>query len=120
MLRKFKITIDGKEYLVETEEIDAAGQSITTAPVAAAVPPVTTEAASAAASVETPTTPAPAPAATGDTTNALLAPMPGTVIKLLVKPGDTVTENQPLLVLEAMKMENEVVAAHAGTVGQFC
>ncbi len=46
------------------------------------------------------------------------APMPGTVTKILVKDGDAVTENQPLMILEAMKMENEIVAPKAGTIGQ--
>lgn len=45
--------------------------------------------------------------------------MPGTVIKILVAPGDQVVENQPLLVLEAMKMENEIVADRAGQVSQI-
>lgn len=44
------------------------------------------------------------------------APMPGTVLKILVNEGDSVQENQPVLVLEAMKMENEIVASQTGTV----
>jgi propionyl-CoA carboxylase alpha chain len=42
--------------------------------------------------------------------------MPGCVVRVLVEPGDTVTAGQPLLVLEAMKMEHTVQAPHAGTV----
>ena len=42
--------------------------------------------------------------------------MPGTILKILVNVGDAVTENQPLMILEAMKMENEIVAGSAGTV----
>ena len=42
--------------------------------------------------------------------------MPGTILKLLVKEGDAVKANQALMILEAMKMENEVVAAQDGTV----
>jgi biotin carboxyl carrier protein len=45
------------------------------------------------------------------------APMPGKVVKLLVKPGDTVAARQGVVVVEAMKMENELRAARAGTVG---
>ena len=78
MLRKFKIAIDGKEYLVEMEEIGGVQQPVQ-APVAA-------------------------------------APMPGTILRELVNIGDEVKENQPLMILEAMKMENEVVANHAGKV----
>lgn len=44
------------------------------------------------------------------------SPMPGTILKVLVNVGDVVQENQPLLILEAMKMENEIVASTAGTV----
>ena len=117
MLRKFKITIDGKEYLVEMEEI---GGTPTTTPVvaqtvAAPEPPVVTATpapAAAPASPQVASTPA-------DAATAMEAPMPGTIIKILVAPGDVVTENQPLLVLEAMKMENEIVANKAGTVGQL-
>ncbi|GAV18796.1 acetyl-CoA carboxylase biotin carboxyl carrier protein subunit [Lacticaseibacillus paracasei] len=111
MLRKFKITIDGKTYLVEMEEIGGA-PAAQPAPTAPATP----------AATPTPATPAaPAPAApvapTGEG-EVVTAPMPGTVTKILVKDGDTVTENQPLMILEAMKMENEIVAPKAGTIGQ--
>lgn len=111
MLRKFKITIDGKTYLVEMEEIGGA-PAAQPAPAAPATP----------AATPTPATPAaPAPAApvapTGEG-EVVTAPMPGTVTKILVKDGDTVTENQPLMILEAMKMENEIVAPKAGTIGQ--
>ena len=46
----------------------------------------------------------------------LTAPMPGKVVKLLVKEGDTVTEGQPLLIMEAMKMQNELRAMSEGVV----
>ena len=93
MLRKFKIAIDGKEYLVEMEEIGGVQQPVQ-APVAAAPA-------------------APVSAASGD---AMTSPMPGTILRVLVNIGDEVKENQPLMILEAMKMENEVVANHAGKV----
>lgn len=107
MLRKFKIAIDGKEYLVEMEEIGGVQQPVQ-APVAAApAAPVAAPAEQAAAAA------APVSAASGD---AMTAPMPGTILRLLVNIGDEVKENQPLMILEAMKMENEVVANHAGKV----
>lgn len=115
MLRKFKITIDGKEYLVEMEEIGGAATAAVAAPVAQPAP--------VASAAPVATTPQPAsaaaPAATGDTQDAMKAPMPGMIIKMLVAPGDEVKENQPLLVLEAMKMENEIVANKAGTVAEI-
>ena len=111
MLKKFKITIDGKTYLVEMEEIGGAPAD-QPGPAAPATP----------AATPTPATPAaPAPAApvapTGEG-EVVTAPMPGTVTKILVKDGDAVTENQPLMILEAMKMENEIVTPKAGTIGQ--
>lgn len=106
MLRKFKINIDGKEYLVEMEEIGGVPQAIASAPVQAA--PV-----AAAPQAEAPAAPVASSAAGAD---AMTSPMPGKILKVLVNVGDKVTENQPLMILEAMKMENEVVAAKAGTV----
>ena len=109
MLRKFKITIDGKTYLVEMEEIGGA-PAAQPAPAAPAATPTPAPAAPAA--------PAPAaPVAPTGEGEVVTAPMPGTVTKILVKDGDAVTENQPLMILEAMKMENEIVAPKAGTIG---
>jgi biotin carboxyl carrier protein len=54
--------------------------------------------------------------ASGGGDKTLKAPMPGRVVRVLAKPGDAVTAGQPLLVLEAMKMENEVKAKASGTV----
>ncbi|WP_321433469.1 acetyl-CoA carboxylase biotin carboxyl carrier protein subunit [Trichococcus flocculiformis] len=111
MLRKFKIAIDGKEYLVEMEEIGGVQQPVQ-APVAAAPAAPAPAAAPAEQAAPAPVA-APVSAASGD---AMTAPMPGTILKVLVNIGDEVKENQPLMILEAMKMENEVVANHAGKV----
>lgn len=110
MLRKFKIAIDGKEYLVEMEEIGGVQQPVQ-APVAAA--PAAPAAPAAAPTEQAAPAAAPVSAASGD---AMTAPMPGTILRVLVNIGDEVKENQPLMILEAMKMENEVVANHAGKV----
>ena len=104
MLRKFKIKVDGQEYQVEMEEIGAVAAPAPVAPVAAPAAP-------AAPAVEA--APAPATPAGAD---AMPSPMPGNILRILVNVGDTVTENQPLMILEAMKMENEIVAAKAGVV----
>lgn len=111
MLRKFKITIDGKEYLVEMEEI---GASPAPAPVAAPAPVEAPNPAPAAPPAEAPAPVAAPSAPAGD--EAIKAPMPGTILKVLVNVGDQVSQNQPIMILEAMKMENEIVAPAAGTV----
>ena len=54
----------------------------------------------------------------GNGSKRIVAPMPGRVIKVLVKPGDEVAARQPLVVVEAMKMENELRASGAGTVAE--
>ncbi|MGG5343644.1 acetyl-CoA carboxylase biotin carboxyl carrier protein subunit [Enterococcus sp. AZ192] len=113
MLRKFKISIDGKEYLVEMEEVGGVPQAPVVAPTAPAAAPVaeaTPTPAPASAEQTAPTTSSPAGS------DAMPSPMPGTILKILVNVGDTVQENQPLMILEAMKMENEIVAGKAGTV----
>ncbi|AYO47730.1 TPA: acetyl-CoA carboxylase biotin carboxyl carrier protein subunit [Streptococcus mutans] len=109
MLRKFKISIDGKEYLVEMEEISESS-------VPAATPITSTTENTRAASDQKQQSQTPSPAATASAANTMPAPMPGTILKVLVNVGDTVSENQPLMILEAMKMENEIVAGMAGTV----
>lgn len=117
MLRKFKISIDGTQYLVEMEEVGAPQ------PTPADAVPAPAAAAPAPAPVPAPAPapePAPAPAAPAAAGSfAQTAPMPGTILDIHVKVGDTVAANQPVMVLEAMKMENEVVAEQAGTIASI-
>lgn len=103
MLRKFKISIDGKAYLVEMEEVGGS-------PVAVQTPIVTQTEVPSVAEAEVAVSPADV---SGE---AMTSPMPGTIIKILVNVGDEVKENQPLMILEAMKMENQVVATKNGKV----
>lgn len=122
MLRKFKISIDGTQYLVEMEEVGAPTPTpadAAPAPVAAPAPAPAPAAAPAPAPAAepAPAPAAPAPAAAGS--YAQTAPMPGTILDIHVKVGDTVTANQPVMVLEAMKMENEVVAEKDGVVASI-
>ncbi len=114
-MRKFVINVNGKSYDVEVEEIRngvAVPTPVVSAPVAAPV-----QAAPVAAPAPQ-TAPAPAaPKATGTAGSVKIeAPMPGNILKVNVKVGDTVSEGQSVVVLEAMKMENEIVAPSAGTV----
>ncbi|MCH4169744.1 MAG: biotin/lipoyl-binding protein [Lactobacillus sp.] len=116
MLRKFKIKIDGNEYEVEMEELTPTPQAAPIAPAAPAEPTAPAPQAAAPAQPAAPT-PAPAPAASGTGAGTpVKAPMPGNILDIKVKVGDTVTEGQTLLILEAMKMENEIVAPQAGVV----
>lgn len=115
MLRKFKISIDGKEYLVEMEEIGGSAPQVpvvSQAPVAPTTPV-------APASPEPPKVPVATSPVSSDV-EPLVAPMPGNILKLLVNVGDSVQENQPVMILEAMKMENEIVAHRSGVVKQLC
>ena len=100
MKKIYKVKVNGKTYQVELQGIDEVATK--DAPVAAA----STAAAPAAA----------APAATGEG-KALPSPIQGTVVDVKVKSGDTVKKGQVLLIIEAMKLENEVVAPVAGVVG---
>ena len=116
MLRKFKIKIDGTEYLVEMEELTEPGAA--PAPVAAPVVPAPAPAAPAPAApapAPAPAAPAPAPAAPAGA-DAQTAPMPGKILELKHNVGDVVAQNDCVLVLEAMKMENAIVAERAGTI----
>lgn len=119
MLRKFKISIDGTQYLVEMEEVGATQPTPADAVPAPAAPAPAPAPAPAAAPAPAPE-PAPAPAAPAVAGSfAQTAPMPGTILDIHVKVGDTVAANQPVMVLEAMKMENEVVAEQAGTIASI-
>lgn len=113
MLRKFKIKIDGTEYLVEMEELTEPGTA--PAPVAAPVTPAPAPAPSALAAPAPAPAPAPSSAAPAGA-DAQTAPMPGKILELKHNVGDVVAQNDCVLVLEAMKMENAIVAERAGTI----
>ena len=108
---KYKITLNGRTYEVEVNNGEAVllDEYEAVAPVAA---PVAAPAAAPAAAA-----PAAAPAVTG-AGEAVNAPMPGTILKVNVSQGQAVKEGDVLCVLEAMKMENEIMAPKAGTVTQ--
>ena len=112
---KYKVTLNGRVYEVEVEAGKAMlldeYEAIAPAPVAAPV-----AAAPAAAPVAAPAAAA-APVVTG-AGEAVSAPMPGTILKVNVTQGQAVKEGDVLCVLEAMKMENEIMAPKAGTVTQ--
>lgn len=111
----YKITLNGRTYEVEVEEGKAMllNEYEAIAPVAA--PVAAPAAAPAAAATEAAAAPAAAPAVVGNGT-PVNAPMPGTILSVNVTVGQKVTAGTLLCVLEAMKMENEILAPCDGTV----
>ena len=112
---KYKVTLNNRVYEVEVEqgeamlvdeyELKAPAAAAPAAPVAAAAP-----------------TAAPAAAPAGGALAAgevIKSPMPGNILKILVSQGQQVKEGETLIILEAMKMENEIVATRAGSVAQI-
>ena len=107
-MKNYRITVNGTSYDVSVEEL-AGGVDPVAAPVAAA--PVAAPAAA----------PAPAPAAksAGAGSIKVASPMPGKILDVKANVGDAVKKGQVILILEAMKMENEVVAPEDGTVASI-
>ncbi len=101
-MRNFIITVDGKRYEVEVEEVGAASAApAPSAPVAPAAPAAPVPA---------------APSAAKESGAKVLAPFPGLIKNLLCENGAAVRKDQPILVLEAMKMDNDITAPCDGTV----
>ena len=108
-MKKFNIKVNGTSYEVEVEEEKVAGAA--PAPKAAAAP-----AAPKAAAPAAPAAPAKAAVSAGAGEASVNAPMPGKIVKVLVSEGQKVNSGDVLLILEAMKMQNEIAATQAGTV----
>ena len=97
-MRKYRVTVNGTVYEVELEEITGAVPAAAPAPAA-----------------EKPAAPVPAaPAGEGE---RITSPMPGTILAVNVTPGQSVKKGDVLMVLEAMKMENEIMCPRDGVVG---
>ena len=124
-MKEFKYTIDGKEYKVQIEDVEGNIADVTVNGEAFKVEMeqeaepekkkvVLGHPAAEAEEGET------ASAANVNTANALKAPLPGVVTKILVKEGQGVKKGETVLVLEAMKMENNITAEADGTVTGIC
>ena len=114
---KYKVTLNNRVYEVEVEQGEAmlVDEYDLKAP-AAAAPAVV---AAAPAPVVAAPAPAAAPAAGLVAGTAVKCPMPGNILKIKVAQGQKVNEGDVLMILEAMKMENEIVATCSGTVAQI-
>ncbi len=96
-MKKYRVTVNGTAYEIELEELTGAAP----APAAATAAPI----------------PAPAPAAAAPAGGEqVTSPMPGTILSINVAAGDTVKRGQVLMILEAMKMENEIMCPCDGKV----
>lgn len=114
-MKRYNVNVNGKMYQVEVEEVGGFSAPVSQpAPVAQAAPapvaqaPVSQPAPAAEA--------APAPTSSGPVAGAMSAPMPGTILDIKVSEGQSVKTGDVLVVLEAMKMENEIVAPSDGKV----
>ena len=95
-MKKYRVTVNGTAYEIELEELTGAAP----APAAATAAPA----------------PAPAPAAAPAGGEQVTSPMPGTILSINVAAGDTVKRGQVLMILEAMKMENEIMCPCDGKI----
>jgi len=108
---KYIVTLNGKNYEVDVTKTDAVITSVS--PVASAAP----VAPAAPAAPAAPVAPAAPAAPTADGTK-VTSPMPGNILAVNVSAGQAVKEGDVMFILEAMKMENEIVAPASGTVKQ--
>lgn len=108
-MKNYKITVNGKAYDVAVEEVGASAAPA--APAAAAVP----EAPKAA-----PEAPKAEPKTSGSEGSVIIAaPMPGKILNVKAEAGKAVKKGEVMFILEAMKMENEIVASEDGTVASI-
>ncbi len=107
---KYVVTVNGEKYEVEVERVDGKSASLSRKPMERG----------AKTRVETVRESEPvvaaAPAASTGGAGAVVSPMPGVILDIKVKEGDSVSEGQTVIILEAMKMENEIVSEFTGTV----
>ena len=105
-MKKYRVTVNGTTYEVDVEQVGGevtAANPVNSAPVAPAQAPVAKQ----------------APTVSGNG-EKVAAPMPGTIMKVNVTAGSTVKKGDSLLVLEAMKMENDIAAPCDGTIASVC
>ena len=137
MMRRYTLDIGNREFVIDVQEVDAdqfevtvgnesyavtltgeqamGGTIVPTASASKAAP-----AASAPSAPKAVQAPAARKPASGGGKGALKAPMPGVILEVSVKAGDTVTRGQQVAILDAMKMHNVIGAPRAGTIAEVC
>lgn len=122
-MKRFRITVNGKEYEVGVEEIRDGQGTVSAVSAAAPAPapqPVAKAPVTQAPAAAKPAAPAAAPKAAAKGGNGLVtAPMPGVISEILVKEGQSVKRGEVLLMLEAMKMQNEIMAPYDAEVAEI-
>ncbi|MBT8362506.1 MAG: acetyl-CoA carboxylase biotin carboxyl carrier protein subunit [Desulfobacterales bacterium] len=116
-MRQFRVLVNGNEYKVAIEELQetSASAPAITAPPEQAKPPAPKpipQSKSTAASN-------PKPDANDEASGIITAAMPGTILEVKAAEGDTVVRGEALLILEAMKMENEIMAPCDGVISEI-
>lgn len=106
-MKEYKVKVNGNEYKVEIEEVGGTITNVSAAPVQAAAPQTSAPRPAAAS----------APAAAGGT--KVTSPLPGVILDVAVKEGDSVKKGDKVVVLEAMKMENVIEATADGVVKEI-
>lgn len=114
-MKKFKVTVNGKAYEVEVEEVGGAAPAAAPTPVAQAAAPAPTPAPAAAPSTPAPAVGGPIP----EGAIVVKAPMPGKISALKAEAGSAVKRGDVLLILEAMKMQNDITATVDGTLHEI-
>src|SRR5699024_2669606 len=112
-MKKYMINVNGNSYEVGVEEIKDGGLASNPSKVEVSIPKPVAKAPISKPVQATPKKEA-EPSSVAGAGGDIICPMPGTITKVNVKPGDTVKKGDILLILEAMKMENEIFAAQDG------
>lgn|SRR5690606_18281707 len=116
-MKKFNITVNGKSYAVEVEEVGAGQGGFTYQPVQNTPQPATVQSTPQTNAQPESTVQAASKAPEGPIAGELIsAPMPGTILDIKVTEGQAIKSGDIILILEAMKMENEIVAPNDGVI----
>ena len=130
-MNEYEYEINGRNYKVIVDEVLEGDSAVVQVNGETYQVSILSQPSMAAPSVASPAAPGPSPAAVAPPPKAapkpaaaagggaVTAPMPGTVLKILVNTGDDVTAGQPVMIIEAMKMENEIKANSTGKVTQI-